>query len=265
MQRIKCLFWLFSISSIATLWAQKSVELNGVVRSNSDVENIHVINKTANKFSTTNVRGVFKIPARLGDSIQFTSVKFKTQIVVVSMQHISEAHMEVFLEEQINELEEVVVGKVLTGTLESDIDNSDAKTDLNFYDVGIPGYKGKPKTQNERRLYEADHGDYVYFNGGFGVNLNKVLNSITGRTKKLKERVRLETNDAVLRDIVDRLSQDFFANNPLDEQHRIEFFYFCSDDPNFQKRCKNKSDIEIIMYLNEKLEAYKANLKQGKH
>ena len=262
MPKIKYFFLLLTISLTVGLNAQ-SIELNGIVRSNSDVENIHVINKTANKFSTTNTRGVFKIIAKLGDSIQFTSVKFKPQTVVVSMQHISKQSMEVFLEEQINELDEVIVGKVLTGTLESDIENSDTKTDLNFYDVGIPGYKGKPKTQNERRLFEADHGNYVYFSGGIGVNLNKILNSITGRTKKLKERVRLETNDEVLRDIVDRLSADFFANNSLEENYRVDFFYFCSDDPEFQKRCKNKSDIEIIIYLNEKLEAYKKNLTQN--
>jgi len=259
-QRIKCLFWLLAISFTPTLFAQ-SVELEGVVKANSDVENIHVINKTASRFSTTNSKGEFKIPARLGDSIQFTSVKFKTEIVVVSMKHISEEKLVVYLQEQINELDQVVVGKVLTGTLESDINNSDAKTDINFYDVGIPGYKGKPKTQSERRLHEADAGNFVYVGLGVGVNLHKVLNSISGRTKKLKERVRVETNDAIMRDIRDRLSKDFFANNPLDEKHRNDFFFFCTDDPNFESRCKYKSDLEIIIYLNENLNTYKSNLK----
>lgn len=262
-QRIKYLFWLLAISFTPASYAQ-SVELDGVVRANADVENIHVINKTASKFSTTNSKGEFKIHARLGDSIQFTSVKFKTETVVVSMQHISEGNLEVFLQEQINELDQVVVGKVLTGTLESDIGNSDTKTDINFYDVGIPGYKGKPKTQSERRLHEADAGNFVYVGLGMGVNLHKVLNSITGRTKMLKERVRVETNDALMRDIRDRLSKDFFANNPLEEKHHNDFFFFCTDDPNFESRCKYKSDLEVIIYLNEKLKAYKKNLRIDK-
>lgn len=263
MQRIKYVFWLLAISLTPTLFAQ-SVELDGVVRANSDVENIHVINKTASRFSTTNFKGEFKILVRLGDSIQFTSVKFKTETVVVSIKHISEQKLEVFLQEQINELDQVVVGKILTGTLESDIGNSDTKTDINFYDVGIPGYKGKPKTQSERRLHEADAGNFVYVGLGMGVNLNKVLNSITGRTKMLKERVRVEANDALIRDIRDRLSKDFFANNPLDDKHKNDFFFFCTDDPNFQLRCKDKSDLEIIIYLNEKLKEYKNNLETDK-
>ncbi|WAC01499.1 hypothetical protein N7U66_16040 [Lacinutrix neustonica] len=36
--------------------------------------------------------------------------------------------------------------------------NSDAKPTINFYDVGIPGYKGKPKTKSERQLQTA--GDF---------------------------------------------------------------------------------------------------------
>jgi hypothetical protein len=262
-QKIKCLFWLLAMGWTPVLMAQ-NVELKGVVRANSDVENIHVINRTANKFSTTNSKGQFKILAKLGDSIQFTSVKFKTEVVIVSMEHISQEKLEVFLIEQINELDEVVVGKVLTGTLESDINNSDAKRDINFFDVGIPGYKGKPKTQSERRLHEADAGNFVYVGLGVGVNLNKILNRISGRTKKLKERVRVETNDAIMRDIRDRLSKDFFATNPLDVKHHNDFFFFCTDDPDFQIRCKQKSDLEVIIYLSEKLKVYKSNLALSK-
>ena len=37
----------------------------------------------------------------------------------------------------------------------------------------------------------------------------------------------------------------------------MEFYYFCSDDPDFQARCINRSDVEVLEYLDEKLIEFK--------
>ena len=135
---------------------------------------------------------------------------------------------------------------------------------INFFDLGIPGYQGKPATQSERRLSEAT-GLSPKLEGSLGgaggsVSINPILNAISGRTKMLKERVRLETNDELLRKIKVNLSEVFFSMNALDERLRVDFFYFCQEDLNFNKRCKGKRDLEILEFLKEKLIAYKANL-----
>lgn len=238
----------------------QTIEIEGVVIGNTDVENIHVINKTSNKFTTTNKLGAFTIEVKLQDTIVFSSVQYKLKAVAVIPKIISEKRMVVLLQENVNILDEVVVGKVLTGNLDSDIKNSDAKRPIDFYDVGIPGYTGKTKTQNERKLYEADHGKYVAIGLGVGLNLNKILNAVTGRTKKLKERVRKNNNDELLRKIKEDITENFFIIYPLDESLRTDFFYFSSEDENFEARCKDKSDIEILEFLAEKIQAYKANL-----
>ncbi|NQX86384.1 MAG: hypothetical protein HRT67_10860 [Flavobacteriaceae bacterium] len=260
MESIKSLLLLLAIM-ITSISVAQTLELEGRVIADGDVENVHVINVTRHQFSVTNARGQFKILVKLGDSIKFTSVKFKSEVIFVSMQHMSDQKMEVYLLEQVNELDEVIVGKVLTGMLDADINNSDAKRDLNFYDVGIMGYTGRIKTQTERRLYEADHGNYVnFFLGGIVFNLNKVLNGITGRTKRLKAYVRLEKNDVLIQSIRDRLSNDFFATYPLEKRYHDDFFYFCTDDPSFERLCKSKSDLEILIYFKKKLKSYKINL-----
>ena len=109
-------------------------------------------------------------------------------------------------------------------------------------------------------MHEADAGKYVAIGLGIGVNLNKILNKITGRTKKLKDRVKKEHNDDLLTQIKTNLSENFFITYPLVESFRTDFFYFCSEDVNFEQRCKNKSDIEIFEFLVEKIVAYKANI-----
>ncbi len=255
------LYSLLTVLFIVVSVQAQTVVIKGVVIANSDIENIHVINKTLNKFTTSNQLGGFKIQAKALDTIVFSSVQYKLKAVVVSFKNIKEQSLTVQLVENVNELDEVVVGKVLTGKLNSDINNSDTEVPINFYDVGIPGFKGKPKTQSERRLYDADHGKYVSVGLGLGLNLNKILNKVTGRTKKLKERVRLESNDVLLNKIRANLSENFFITYPLDEALHIDFFYFCSDNENFEKRCMGKSDIEVFEFLIEMMADYKNNLK----
>ena len=244
----------------------QSVEINGKIVSEVDVENIHVINKTAQIFTTTNSKGEFKITAKLNDTLVFSSIQHVPKQIAVSNKMITTKTCLIKLDEQINELDEVLVGKILTGDLLSDINNTEGDPPINFYDVGIPGYKGKKATQSERRLAEAGEFKPIMLLGllGGGLPLNPILNGISGRTKELKERVRLESKANLLRKIKSNLSEGFFSIYELDENLRADFFYFCEESPNFIECCSGKSDIEIWEFLNEKLIQYKNNLKANK-
>lgn len=234
------------------LWSQETL-LIGQIRANSDLENIHVINISSNKFTTTNRVGAFQITAKLNDTIRITAIKYIPKEIIISVHNLSTKILQIELKELINILDEVIVGTVLTGDIDSDIKNSKAEAPINFYDVGIPGYTGPKKTQAQRRLYEATT--------GFGfIPLNPIINAITGRTKRLKKHVKDEQNNKLILSIKDRLATDFFANNPLPEDRQMEFLYFASENPDFEVRCKNTSDIQIIIYLEEKYKIYKQNL-----
>ncbi len=264
MERIRLFFFSIILFSVSIGLAQ-SVEIEGQVFANSDIEGIHVINKTSKKYTTTTASGSFEIDVKLNDTIVFSSIQYKLTAVRVSTEIITEKKMTIFLEEQINALPEVTVGKVLSGDLEFDVKNAEVEKPIDFYDVGIPGYTGKPKTQSERRLHEADAGKMIPSIGfGFSLNFYKLLNTITGRTKMLKERVRLEANDELMYRIKEELSDEFLKTHPLDESLIMEFFYFCSEDPNFVSRCKGKSGIEVHQFLSEKYMEFKANIKVSK-
>ena len=157
----------------------QSVQLNGKVSGAVEVDGIHIINKTASRFTISNADGTFVIPAKLNDTILFSGISYQPKEIVVTKFIIASKQMPIYLEELVNVLDEVVVGKVLTGNLMSDINNAELKRDLNFYDLGIPGYTGKLMSQTERRLYEATSG------GGL-VPIGLIVNAITGRTKRLK-------------------------------------------------------------------------------
>jgi hypothetical protein len=242
-------------------------EILGRVDSHSDIENIHVLNKTGQKFTITDKNGHFTISAKLNDTLTFTSIQHFTKEVIVTEEILANRVVFVKLDEKINELDEVVIGKVLTGNLMSDIRTVEGEPPINFYDVGIPGYTGKPATQSERRLKEAGQFKPKMLLGllGGGLPLNPILNGISGRTKMLKNRVELEEKEALIQRIKGRLSKDFFASNPLDDVLKMDFFYFCADDLNFLKHCKGESDFKILIFLRMKYRQYLENVNSTKN
>lgn len=259
MGKIKPLFFILCLFTVGLNFAQ-IIEIEGQVFGDSDVEGIHVINKTSNNNTTTTASGNFTIYAKLNDTIVFSSIQYKLVAVLITSETIAEKKMAVYLEENVNVLDEVTVGKVLSGDLEYDVKNADVEKPIDFYDIGIPGYTGKPKTQSERRLHEADAGKMIPSIGfGFSLNFYKLLNTITGRTKMLKERVRLEAKDELLYNIKAQISEAFFKEHPLDENLVMEFFYFCSEDNEFETRWRGKSEIEVYGFLKEKYDEFKIN------
>lgn len=232
----------------------QAVLIKGKVESNVDVENIHVINNTAQKFTITNSKGEFEILASLNDIIVFSSIQQKLKSVIIDKNMVLFKALRVTLEEQINELDEVIVGKILTGNLLLDVQNVEGDAPINFFDVGIPGYTGKIATQSERRLHEATTGSGI-------IPLNPILNAISGRTKQLKNQVKVEEHEALMLSIKGRLAKDFFASNPLKEDLRMDFFYFCADDENFITHCKNQTDFNVLIFLRMKYWQYLENLK----
>ncbi len=233
-----------------TITNAQMVNIEGRIVASGDLVGIHIINKTASRFTITNDNGVFEIPAKLNDTISISGIQYSQKEIIIDQIILQTKKMTAYLEDKINELDEVLVGKILTGNLLSDIENSDAKPDINFYDLGIPGYTGKRKTQSERRLYEAQSGVGL-------VPLNPLLNWISGRTKRLKNQVKQEAQDKRMRAADAELSEVLFEIEDLDEAKRNEFYYFASEDPKFMGISKKNNDLEMLEFLTEKLKVYK--------
>lgn len=228
----------------------QSKTISGKVIASSDVFGVHIMNTTASKFTITNEDGSFEIPAQLYDTISVSALQYKPKEYIVTDIIMQSGQMNINLDDKVNVLDEVLVGKILTGDLMSDIENSDAKREVNFYDLGIPGYTGRRKTLSERRLYEAKTG------GGI-VPLNPLLNWLSGRTKQLKEQIKREEKDKSLDVVIENYSDMLFESESLEESKRREFFYFCSDDPRFMLMSSSNNDLQMLEFLRQKLKAYK--------
>lgn len=235
-------------------FAQDQLQLKGKVEASGEVEGIHIINKSLLKFSTTDSDGSFEIPARINDTILFSGIRYLVVSKIVDESNIKMGWI-VKLDEKINELDEVVLGNNLTGYLETDVENSDVKSSVNFYDVGIPGYTGKQKTQSERRLYEATSGSGL-------VPLNPILNAISGRTKKLKSHIAIERKELCAESLESKFGVLLFEDFPLKTHQKREFMLTLIDDTNFNSMCGMWDDLKSYEFFRETLITFKKALAQ---
>ena len=256
MKTTKIIFTFMIIVFSFNLQAQRK-DLNGQLLADDDIEGLHILNKTASKYIISNEDGSFVIPAKASDTLFISGLKYDNKEVVITQSIIDLGSFSVQLTEKVNELDEVRVGNFFTGSLESDLQNSDAKTEINFYDLGIPGYKGKPLTQNERKLHDADGGGPIYT--GLGVNVHKLLNRISGRTKKLRAIVALDKEDNCIERLRREYEDAIFISDTLADNLKNEYFYFCQEDEGFKTLCEENNDLKAIEFLQAKLKAYKKN------
>lgn len=231
------------------VYAQRR-EIVGQIVASGEVVGVNIINKTSARYDISDDEGQFLIEAKLGDVLIVSALQYLTQEVVVDDIILQSRQIIVNLEDNVTALDEVVVGKVLTGNLLLDIGNSDAEREPNFYDLGIPGYTGPRKTQSERRLNEATTGSGL-------IPLNPIINWITGRTKTLKNQVKLEDQDKRMNRARSEFAEVIFEIDNLDEDKRNEFFYFASEDPKFLELSKKEDDLQMMEYLIDKLAEFK--------
>ena len=235
-------------------FAQDQIQLKGKVEASGEVEGIHIINKSLLKFSITDSDGSFEIPAKINDTILFSGIRYLVVSKIVDESNIKMGWI-VKLDEKINELDEVVLGDNLTGYLDTDVENSDIKSSVNFYNLGIPGYTGKQKTQSERRLYEATSGSGL-------VPLNPILNAISGRTKKLKSHISIERKELCAKSLESKFGVLLFEEFPLKTHQKREFMLTLIDDTNFNSMCGIWDDLKNYEFFRETLISFKKALAQ---
>jgi len=233
----------------------QNIQVNGKIIADGDVENLHIINVTTNQNTISDLKGEFKLNCNLNDTIKILSVRYSLFKLIISKKNLEEKLITCVLSEKINELNEVILGKILTGDLNSDITNFKGNPPINFFDLGIEGYKGKPKTLNERRLFAAKT------SGGF-LSVDRIINRISGYTKKLEGYVALDKKKSFLENLKRKFLKELFENQKYEENIKNEFFFYYLDDTEFILECQDKNDLAIFIKLKSKFDKFLSTQKQ---
>lgn len=101
MKRIKGLFFCLAFIVSLVLSAQRK-DLNGQLIADDEVEGLHILNKTASKYTISNKDGSFIVSAKVLDTLYVSGVKYEAQEVVISSSMIELGLFNVQLIEKVN-------------------------------------------------------------------------------------------------------------------------------------------------------------------
>ena len=230
-----------------------------VIAPNEDVTGIAVQNHTAQVATITDFKGDFSITASIGDTLVFSAVQFKRKIVPITQVIFNSSFIQIPLEKFVNELDEVTVQPFgLSGTIEKDLTELQLEQDVSAEALGLPNAEVKIITQSERKLFEADHGKMLYLGLGFGMNINKILNRISGRTKRLKKHVEVDTQYAQTLRIQESIEDSLLLRElQIPKQKIADFMYFCEVDQEFQHLAAANDQLLLWEYLMRKSKLYR--------
>ncbi len=218
---VTIVFLVFVYSN--SLAQKKIVKLEGTVRSDSIVlQDINVINLTSNLGTSSDKNGNYTIFASIGDSILFSSIVYRQRIIKISKSHVDNKTLIVYLEQGINELDEVEIGQ---------------KMRLNLGKVSVP--KGTildndnitlKKAPNSRKLTDPTYGN----SGADFVEIIKLLtNKIFQKRKARKDEEKhiKKQKQIFIENIFKNVGVDFFTVHlNIKEEEIYLFLDYCEDN-----------------------------------
>lgn len=243
----------FALSATAQDGTAK--ELRGKVTSaTEDVVGVVVQNIVSEQAVITDIDGNFIIRAQLNDILVFSAVHFQRKVLPITETLYNSSFITVPMEEFVNELREVVVSPYnLSGVLDKDLEKLPPPRIVDAAALGLPNANARVFTQSERKLNEAVTGSGI-------VPLNPIINAITGRTKMLKNRVKVDNTYARTQRVQDFYIDSLFVATLKIPMEKIEdFMYFCEVDEAFQTTVDTQDKLKIWDFMVEKSRVYRRN------
>jgi len=217
MKKLLFLFLLISFYTFSQTNNQKFIE--GIVYNDNSysIQGVHVLNITSNEATITDSEGNFKILVNLNDELIFSAIQFKRNKIIIDKDVFDSLSITIYLEEFVNELDEVILNSSgLSGSLMNDLKNSGIVDNINFDDLGIPGFTGIRKedipsnSQLTKELLLAPLAG--------GLDVERMFNWISGYYKE-KRKEREFKNDY---NLIDRIINFYGLRFFIDEFGLIE-------------------------------------------
>ena len=220
------------LACCASTFAQDSILKLFVYQNDKAVENFGIANLNT-KIEGKYVNGYHQISAEIGDELFIASSEFKNFYKIVNTEDIEKGYIEVYFEEGVIALEEVVLEqkKLSYGTFTS--------------------YKPKAFTPAEARLKAASK---LYYPGsGMSLGLDPLINMITGRTKRLKKEVQAEKSSSIVEFLHSNYRKYLLEDLKVSQENYHLFCYYVSDKNKGIHKIMDKKRVEFLLrrlYLN---------------
>lgn len=203
---------------------ENRVLISGEIKNDSvPIENVHIINKSAQKGTITNRIGQFKISVTDKDTLMISDIQFQNKIIIVNQDHLLTKFIEINLLELTNELDEVVVQQFDDMSEELGLPNA-GKEPLNKLDRNLNHYsqKSTPIVILEALLFKPGGIDDIY----------NIVSGNRKKDRKLKQLIQEDQLNAgkleYVKVIRAHFQDDFFTNSvQIEEEYIDTYIYYC--------------------------------------
>lgn len=203
---------------------------------------IYVTNLNEQKTYLSNYNGEFKIPAKVGDVIRFTSIVSERKDITVTPELLASQVNLIELEVAYKVIEEVVLSRFKpTGNLKKDVRALDSKkSPLAIATIiGLPQPKGdgNPPTLPVASLA----------NGGFSISVESLYDVLSGERKKKQRLYEYEKMQLSITNIKNYFGEEYFTRIKIPKELIDNFlqFVYTSDYLNSIVETKNYEIIKI--------------------
>jgi hypothetical protein len=228
--------------------SQERRALFGIIKDTvAPIENAHIVNLNTKHGTITASNGRFKIFAKVGDTLEITSIQYQEKKYLIRRSSFSFEGFVLYLKPKIYELEEIKLKKhKLTGSLGVDLNvvpTSYAPT-INAVTLGLPNAGSKLMKKVDREIYTAT-------TSASGISLDLILNVLSGRLKMLKfKKIIVEEDEAVLL-MFKKFQYVFEQSFNIKKENAYRFLYFSIADSLYNEKLLN-NEFTLIQFLQNK-------------
>ncbi len=224
-----------------TLFSQEDrVAIIGKTTSNHNgLENIHIINKTANKGTITIADGTFKIPVKIGDTLFVSGLIYKNKYIIISKKHLDKQFILIEIEEKAYHIKDVFISNKSIFYVDKTIYK--AGENVTNKSLGLPNQNNKPKETI----------DSIGFKPGLkmSINIEAIYRRINGDFKKLKKLNALKKESNYLDKIQNVLGISFFTEELHIPKEAIPSFFNSFNTKPIINNYKNNNVLQLIESL----------------
>ncbi|MCF8321827.1 MAG: carboxypeptidase-like regulatory domain-containing protein [Flavobacterium sp.] len=242
--RVHYLIFLLVIQ-VASSQIDSEKMLQGKISLESGIaEGVNIINTNTEISTTSDRNGFFEIFVKSGDILIFSSVNLEYLTIKIENENLNSNSFIVKMKLKTTQLQEVIINKY---------------PEINAVSLVISPKGIKKYTPAERRLKTA--GELHWYSPLLiplgGMDVDGMINSISGRTTMLKKELVVEKKERLL-DYLDYLFKaDFFINSlKIPTEYVKGFQYYCVEDEIFRIVLKSKNKIKIEYPLIEYAKKY---------
>jgi len=235
-----------------SVFSQEKLISGRIVVKDATVQGVHIINLVNEKEAISDVDGKFAILAKTEDLLVFSAVHLDYMRKIIEDTDYNSGTIIIQMTSKINQLDEVEI----------------SENNINALSLGILSKPIKSLTPAERRL-KAGTGIEVYPSfgtmSGAAIGTDALINWISGRTKLLKQELKLEKKEILLRK-TDGLYEDSYYTDTLKipKDYIKAFQYYCIENEKFVTAINAKNGPMVAFVMSELAFEYNTLLKDEK-